>query len=250
MFKKPLLSFALISVLLVAACGSKAGLEAAEKIAPSLEKASLNFQPLRNIDNDLTDLGRQGVKQSDEWRKATQEIIDQLSQEGVKARIEGQVGLTNQLNLLMEEIARQINDAAKNAKVGLDDATFLSQISGLIAVLNRGIQVGVDEKTIAFGEKLIKELATQPDRWQTAIGEVTENIKDDASEAAKNIKQELVDLRKSAADQANLLVRNVGAEGRCNADFMSQKALTTVQSVVGRGIIGEVIVPQDLRSAS
>lgn len=247
----------LISLLIstvVMGCFSELGRTAGHEIAAALPK----LQPLKDIDPDVTGVAKQYDRRWRELNDAIMALNDTIDH-GLQAQVTGDVG-NNLVNLIHEfnQKVSKINNVTVSA--GFDDKT-LSQVEGLMMIIERGVKVGLDIDTLAGLDKLRVEMSNQPNKWQGAMSETISTLESSSSNVAKEVAGQLQAVLQVAQSettqvlsQANLDVQEVvastGAEGRCNADYLA----ATIDTYIGNGllnrirysILGQGVPPADL----
>ena len=236
-FASMLILFALLSTT---SCFSKAGTDAAEKIAASVPK----LQPLKEIDSDVFKVAGQYSQRLKELNATAQSLTDIIGK-GLQAGVTAEVGprLDEQIGNFNKAI-EDINSI--NVTAGVDEKT-LAHLDGLLMVIERGVKVGLDADTLDGLDKLRVEMSNQPNRWQENISEVILTLEKSSSTVAKEVAGQLQSVLEIAQQETSQVLReakldvqevvaSTGAEGRCNADYLEEK----VNSYIGNGLINRI----------
>jgi PKD repeat protein len=139
---------------------------------------------------------------------------------------------------IIEQLNETINDGLE---FGFTPDT-LDRIDVLLGIVEQGvgIKVGLDAETNATVNTLIDTLDDAPDNWEDTMTEIIHTLEGSTSNVASHLAEEVSGLMTEARINTQYVTASVGAEFRCNVDFLSAKAGDTVDQFIGRTLIGRL----------
>ena len=139
-------------------------------------------------------------------------------------------------------IIEQLNQTvADGLEFGFTPET-LSRIDVLLGIVEQGvgIKLGLDAETNSTVNSLINTLDDAPDQWEDTMTEIIHTLEGSTSNVASQLADEVAGLMSEARINTQYVSASVGAEFRCNVDFLSAKAGDTVEQFIGRTLIGRL----------
>ena len=139
-------------------------------------------------------------------------------------------------------IIEQLNQTiADGLEFGFTPET-LSRIDVLLEIVEQGvgIKLGLDAETNMTVNNLIDTLDDAPDQWEDTMTEIIHTLEGSTSNVASHLADEVSGLMSEARINTQYVSASVGAEFRCNVDFLSTKAGDTVDQFIGRTLIGRL----------
>jgi PKD repeat protein len=118
----------------------------------------------------------------------------------------------------------------------------LERVDRLLAIVEQGvgIEVGLDAETNATVNELIDTIDQAPDDWESTATEIIEALEGSTSAVAGQMADEVRSLMTEARLNTQQVSASVGAEFRCNVDFLGARAGDTVNQFIGRTIVGRL----------
>ena len=138
----------------------------------------------------------------------------------------------------IDELNQTIRDGVR---LGFTEDS-LARVDRLLAIVEQGveIQVGLDPETNATVNDLIDTIDDAPDQWEDTALQVIDALESSTSAVASQMADEVRGLMTEARLNTQQLSASVGAEFRCNVDFLGARAGDTVNQFIGRTIIGRL----------
>ncbi|MGB2955366.1 MAG: PKD domain-containing protein [Anaerolineales bacterium] len=139
-------------------------------------------------------------------------------------------------------IIEQLNQTiADGLEFGFKPET-LSRIDVLLGIVEQGvgIKLGLDAETNMTVNNLIDTIDDAPDQWEDTMTEIIHTLEGSTSNVASHLADEVAGLMSEARINTQYVSASVGAEFRCNVDFLSAKAGDTVDQFIGRTLIGRL----------
>jgi len=139
-------------------------------------------------------------------------------------------------------IIEQLNQTvADGLEFGFTPET-LSRIDVLLGIVEQGvgIKLGLDAETNMTVNNLIDTIDDAPDQWEDTMTEIIHTLEGSTSNVASHLADEVAGLMSEARINTQYVSASVGAEFRCNVDFLSAKAGDTVDQFIGRTLIGRL----------
>ncbi len=138
----------------------------------------------------------------------------------------------------IEELNETISDGVR---FGFTEDT-LERVDRLLAIVEQGvgIEVGLDPETNATVNSLIDTIDNAPDQWEGTALQIIDALEGSTSAIAGQMADEVRALMTDARLNTQQLSASVGAEFRCNVDFLGTRAGDTVNQFIGRTLIGRL----------
>lgn len=138
----------------------------------------------------------------------------------------------------IEELNKTIDDGLE---FGFTEST-LDRIDILLGMVEQGvgIKAGLDAETNQTVNNLIETLDDQPGQWENTMTEIIRTLEGSTSNVAEKMADEVQGLMVEARINTQQLSASMGAEFRCNVDFMSTRAGDTLDQFIGRSLVGRL----------
>ncbi len=138
----------------------------------------------------------------------------------------------------IEELNRTIDEGLE---FGFTDST-LQRVDILLSMIEEGvgIKAGLDAETNRTVNHLIDTLDDQPGQWENTMTEIITALEGSSSRVADQMADEVGELMVEARVNTQQLSASMGAEFRCNVDFMSARAGDTLDQFIGRSLVGRL----------
>lgn len=139
---------------------------------------------------------------------------------------------------MIEEINQAIDDGLE---FGFTSST-LQRVDVLLGMIEQGvgIKAGLDYETNQTVNNLIDTLDKQPGQWENTMSEIIHTLEGSTSRVAEQMADEVQGLMVEARINTQQLSASMGAEFRCNVDFMSTRAGDTLDQFIGRSLVGRL----------
>ncbi len=136
----------------------------------------------------------------------------------------------------------ELNETIRQGiRFGFTDDT-LTRIDRLLSIVEQGvgIEVGLDPETNATVNHLIDTIDQAPDQWENAASQIIRTLEGSTSRVAGQMADEVRSVINEARLNTQYISATMGAEFRCNVDFLGARAGDTVNQFIGRTIIGRL----------
>ena len=135
----------------------------------------------------------------------------------------------------IEELNRTIDEGLE---FGFTEDT-LHRIDIMLNMVEQGvgIKAGLDPETNRTVNNLIDTLDDQPSQWEHTLTEIIHTLEGSSSRVAAEMADEVSGLMVEARLNTQQLSASMGAEFRCNVDFMSTRAGDTLDQFIGRSLV-------------
>ena len=143
------------------------------------------------------------------------------------------------------ETRATIDELNKTVEEGLEfgfKEDTLQRVDVLLGMVEQGvgIKAGLDAETNRTVNNLIETLDDQPGQWENTMTEIIHTLEGSTSRVAEQMADEVEGLMVDARVNTQQLSASMGAEFRCNVDFMSTRAGDTVDQFIGRSLVGRL----------
>ena len=134
----------------------------------------------------------------------------------------------------IEELNKTIDEGLE---FGFTDST-LQRVDVLLNMVEQGvgIKAGLDAETNRTVNNLINTLDDQPGQWEDTLTEIITTLEGSSARVAEQMADEVQGLMVEARLNTQQLSASMGAEFRCNVDFMSTRAGDTLDQFIGRSL--------------
>jgi PKD repeat protein len=138
----------------------------------------------------------------------------------------------------IEELNKTIDEGLE---FGFTEST-LQRVDVLLAMVEQGvgIKAGLDAETNRTVNNLIEILDDQPGQWEDTMTAIITTLEGSTSRVAEQMADEVQGLMVEARINTQQLSASMGAEFRCNVDFMSTRAGDTLDQFIGRSLVGRL----------
>ncbi|MFO8035005.1 MAG: SH3 domain-containing protein [Anaerolineales bacterium] len=138
----------------------------------------------------------------------------------------------------IEELNKTIDEGLE---FGFTEST-LQRVDVLLAMIEQGvgIKAGLDAETNQTVNNLIETLDDQPGQWEDTMTAIITTLEGSTSRVAEQMADEVQGLMVEARINTQQLSASMGAEFRCNVDFMSTRAGDTLDQFIGRSLVGRL----------
>lgn len=138
----------------------------------------------------------------------------------------------------IEELNKTIDEGLE---FGFTEDT-LQRVDILLAMVEQGIGIkaGLDPETNQTVNNLIDTLDDQPGQWEDTVTEIITTLEGSTSRVADQMADEVKGLMVDARINTQQVSASMGAEFRCNVDFMSTRAGDTLDQFIGRSLVGRL----------
>jgi PKD repeat protein len=140
------------------------------------------------------------------------------------------------------QLIRELNETVdQGVKVGFDDES-LARIDRLLEIIESdpAIAIGLDEKTNATVNNIIRAFENAPGNWEKSLQEIIQTLEGASSNALHQMAQDVSSIMQEARLNSTYVAAAMGEQFRCNVDFLGSKAGATLDEFIGRSILGRI----------
>lgn len=233
----------LLIVLSVSACDNGGGL----KSLFGLDDFDVNVDGGITIETDSrAGLDGATLRRIDDINRRI-DTVSQMMDDGLEVGVDADTRQTVERSF--DRLERAVQSVNRTADDGIEQA--LRRVDRALTVLENDLKlevtVGLDQGTLNQVNQLINTIDAAPDKWEATATTIISTLEASSSKVGREMADEIRDIIDKARRDSEEVAAIVGIESRCNVDFLSMRAGSTVDELIGRtlpDVIRDVLYDQ------